>query len=290
MTEITCSACLLPEDEWRGSAKGPCGHSMCMPCFMAWIRIGRPNCPLCRGNFVSEEENRVQTYEEEQARILEGQRYEAAMRQITYQERLTRHLERVMASRERRTVFLHQTQDEFRVHCVTCTDENCRATHMRRMRWLERGKLVACPNKLSSLPQSTLGLLTQKKGIAGHKKFLLYTESTRLGEELRSRRINGFKEALRHQESVATQLKESRALTKGSVVSRTGQSLRDFVQAPMQSPGIKTFKGFTPPKRGARVGDLWESGSKQGICTGYNLWTLSDGTKTHLDKATNKWI
>jgi len=284
---------MLPENEWKGSAKGPCGHSMCMQCFLAWINLGKPNCPLCRSKFVSELDVRLQEqerYEEEQAGILEVQRYEAAMSQIRYQEQQTRHLERVMASLERRTVFLHQTQDEFRVHCITCTDEACRATHMRRMRWLERGKLVPCPKKLSSLPKSTLGLLAKQKPISPSKMQLLCNESVQLGEQITQRRINGFKEAKLRQMSLAKQVKDERAQTKGSVVRRTTLPLSSFVQAPMQSPGIKTFKGFTPPKRGARVGDLWESGSKHGICTGYNLWSLSDGTKTHLDKTTNTWI
>jgi hypothetical protein len=52
---------------------------------------------------------------------------------------------------------------------------------------------------------------------------------------------------------------------------------------------VKLFKGYTPPKRRARVGDVHErSDGIRGLCVGWNLWAYSDGSHVHLNG--NTWI
>jgi len=53
-SELTCVMCLDSEAECLGQKKGftksPCGHSMCMTCFLQWYDNGG-TCPTCRGGF-----------------------------------------------------------------------------------------------------------------------------------------------------------------------------------------------------------------------------------------------
>ena len=303
MSETECPVCLLPEKEWEGSTKAPCGHSMCMQCFLSWNRLGKPNCPLCRGSFASDRPivsfPWYTTYVNDALSLLRNWHLPSlpllpslpsllslptlAFEQYTTQRR----------RQERRKTFLSNAKEEFRAHCLTCTDAICLSSHSRHLKWLERGNLVPCPSRLSSLPRETLGLLFRQNSISRDKKKTLLAESARLGEPLNMRRLKGLKEAVTRQQNKALELNEARRKTEGSVVKRTKLPLSNYVKTVFaagqrQSPGIKTFKGYTPPKHGARIGDVWESNGIKGICTGYNLWTLSDGTKTVLK--TNKWI
>jgi hypothetical protein len=52
---------------------------------------------------------------------------------------------------------------------------------------------------------------------------------------------------------------------------------------------IKLFKGHTPPKRRARVGDVHEQKNGiRGLCVGWNLWAYSNGTRLRLEG--NRWV
>lgn len=273
--ELTCSACLQPEADWKGSAKGPCGHSMCMPCFMTWIRLGKPSCPLCRNDFV--------TAPDAGALVSQAGAYERRQAQRA-------------ASRARRQTFLYDKQDEFRAHCLLCTDAECRKTHSRRMRWLERGKLVPCPPTLSSLSKVTIGLLLSRRCTGVKKSQELHALSEVIGEPVNSRRQFGLDRAIQQQQQAAVRCLEIRRETSGSVANRGIGCTLDAIVAhhfhPTAHPphGCKLFQGFTPPKRGARVGDLWVKDDQRGVCVGFNLWRLNDGNKTYIDKATKKWV
>jgi hypothetical protein len=135
--ELTCSACLQPETDWKGSAKGPCGHSMCMPCFMTWVRLGKPSCPLCRNDFVAAAAAAALVADE--GAFLPDMVYQQEQEQVMVYGPFEHRQALRQASRARRLTFLYDKQDEFRAHCLVCTDAVCRKTHARRMRWLERG-------------------------------------------------------------------------------------------------------------------------------------------------------
>ena len=111
-----------------------------------------------------------------------------------------------------------------------------------------------------------------------------------------SRRQIGFMEALSKQNRDAHERKRDRALTAGSVKRRHGTTLA-VARANLAvlvrvgnevTTGVKVFKGFTPPKRGARTGDLYVRGTTKAICVGYNLWAFADGSRQRLKD--NVWI
>lgn len=280
---LTCSACLQPETDWKGSAKGPCGHSMCMPCFMTWVRLGKPSCPLCRNDFVAADD----------AAALDGAAlvYQQADSGYASQRDILR-----QASQARRLTFLYHKEDEFRAHCLVCTDAVCRKTHARRMRWLERGKLVPCPPPLSSLTKTTIGLLLSPRRTGKKKIMDLHAASAAMGEPVNSRRMLGLEMAIQVQLQAAVRQLQIRRATSGSVAKRSvpGGNLDAIVACHFGEGnpphGCKVTQGFTPPKHGARVGDLWVKDDQMGVCVGFNLWRLKDGSKTYLDKTTKKWV
>lgn len=289
--ELTCSACLQPEADWKGSAKGPCGHSMCMPCFMTWVQLGKPSCPLCRGAFVSE--GTAGTEGTGDAAALAA----VAAEQHDYALAADRRWEARQASLARRTTFLHERQDEFRAHCLLCTDDECRKSHSRRMRWLERGKLVPCPGPLSKLPKLTIGLLLARLSLSRSKKYYeLECQSARMGECITLRRQAGLELAILRQQDEAARVAAARQRTKGPGMRRGNIQtavMFGYGHVDQLPEGCKVFKGFTPPKRGARVGDVWlrdEADDARGVCVGHNLWALKNNTKVYLDRATKKWV
>lgn len=88
-----------------------------------------------------------------------------------------------------------------------------------------------------------------------------------------------------------------RLLTRGSVAKRHGKPLlavRVGLQDPMPATmtetksGVKIFKGFTPPKRGARTGDLYMRGDTKAVCIGWNLWEFNDGHRLRLQG--KQWV
>jgi hypothetical protein len=257
-----------------------------MPCFMTWVRLGKPSCPLCRSDFVAVDDGAALVHTPLlllQEQVYSPSQYREAQRQ---------------ASLARRQDFLYDKQDMFRTHCLVCTDAECRKTHSRRMRWLERGKLVPLPPSLSSLPKTTIGLLLSRRRTGYMKSQALHAASTAMGESVNSRRQFGLEQAIHAQLQAAVRCLEIRRATSGSVAKRGGgpsATLADIVtqhfHPTAHTPqGCKVFQGFTPPKHGARVGDLWVKDEQRGVCVGFNLWRLNDGNKTYLDKATKKWV
>jgi hypothetical protein len=245
-----------------------------MPCFMTWIRLGKPSCPLCRNDFVAVEDAAALVSDDG-----------VSQRDILRQ-----------ASQARRLNFLYDKQDTFRAHCLVCTDAECRKTHDRRMRWLERGKLVPCPPPLSSLSKTTIGLLLSRRRTGTKKSMDLHAASAAMGESVNSRRQFGLEMAIQVQKEAAQSRLNTRKATSGSVAKRSvpGGALDAIVACHFGEGnpphGCKVTQGFTPPKHGARVGDLWVKDDQMGVCVGFNLWHLNDGNKTYLDKTTKKWV
>jgi hypothetical protein len=202
------------------------------------------------------------------------------------------HMARIEASNTRRAAFLQSKQEEFSAHCLTCLDMECRRTHQRRGRWLGRGKLVACPKKLSDLPSSTLGLLLgHRTGKATRAR--LERESYACEEIISWKRKFGLAEAIYKQERDKANRQDSIELYSGNLKGRLGMSLAEAIaQLPYidisthQGP-TKVFKGFCLPKRGARTGDYYVNDTEKAICTGYNRWTFMNGANAVL--VGNRW-
>jgi hypothetical protein len=166
------------------------------------------------------------------------------------------------------------------------------ADHDRRTQWLNRGKLVPLPPRCSSLNRGMIGILMAQFRMSAAKwnSLFPYTTTMAIGLSL-SRRQIGFMEALSKQNRDAHERKRTRALTAGSIKSRHGTTLavaRANLATLGPAPGVKVFKGFTPPKRGARTGDLYVRGTTKAICVGYNLWAFADGSRQRLKG--NIWI
>jgi hypothetical protein len=258
---------------------------------MTWVRLGKPSCPLCRNDFVAADD----------AAALDGAAlvYDPLLQQdLVYQQEdyvSQRDILR-QASQARRLTFLYHKEDEFRAHCLVCTDAVCRKTHDRRMRWLERGKLVPCPPPLSSLSKTTIGALLSRRRTGHLKSRNLSAASAAMGESVNNRRMFGLEMAIQVQLQAAVRQLQIRRATSGSVAKRSvpGGDLEAIVACHFGEGnpphGCKVTQGFTPPKHGARVGDLWVKDDQMGVCVGFNLWRLNDGSKTYLDKTTKKWV
>ena len=50
--DLTCNIC--QEDLANNKIKTPCNHLFCGSCFFKWMQE-KPNCPLCRKEFVNED-------------------------------------------------------------------------------------------------------------------------------------------------------------------------------------------------------------------------------------------
>ena len=206
-----------------------------------------------------------------------------------------RHEEQVLASRVRRESFLVEKIREFRSHCLDCTDPECQRNHERKGRWLHRGKLVPCPPRLSSLSKLELGLMLSVTCKMSCRKFNRLTEYFKYDVDKcwATRRGLGLVNAIEKQMALKRRFVEMRLSTKDSARSRLGMRVSEVfadIETVKLLPGVKVFKGFTPPKRGARVGDIHQPDSSliYGVCAGYNLWRYSDNSTMAL---TNKqWI
>jgi hypothetical protein len=65
--------------------------------------------------------------------------------------------------------------------------------------------------------------------------------------------------------------------------------IRDLDQL-ILPPSTKVFKGYTPPKRHFRLGDIHEpKDGCRGVCIGHNLWRYSTGEYKRLD-GKGKWV
>ena len=102
---------------------------------------------------------------------------------------------------------------------------------------------------------------------------------------------SGFEWAKSYQVYEACKRTLMRLVTRGSVAKRHGKSLsavrvglQDLMPATVTETksGVKIFKGFTPPKRGARTGDLYMRGDAMAVCIGWNLWEFKDGHRLRL--------
>lgn len=286
MSSDICCVCLAPEADWVGSAKPRCGHSMCLPCCLTWSKTNA-SCPQCRSAFVSAPEQPAEepVYDLAEVRAANTARWLA--RRAEAEARRDAHQAQMHASAMRRRVFLNRTRADWTTHCATCTTPSCMANHERRTRWLNRGKLVPLNTPCSSLGKTMIGLLLAANGISTHKWSTL-TAYTRAPE---SRRQRGFIAALERQNTAAKERKQVRATTAGAVSKRHGTPLsvaRANLDTLEQKPGVKVFKGFQPPKRGARTGDLYIHGAAKAICVGWHTWAYADGSRQCLKD--NAWI
>lgn len=282
---IDCPICYLPQSQWHGSTKAKCGHDVCMPCLLTWA-AQNPTCPMCRNRLT----NAVVAVEDEynpdagwgfmMPAIAERSRHE----ELRYQSSL------------RRIEFLEQTRSRFETHCETCTDSTCITTHNRQRIWLTKGKLVPLPKKLGELLPQELNFLIRGSRMGAEIKARLSVDILRLGGEYPAyRRIAGFLRAVEHQRAASESMKAVREDFKGSVVYRLGTTLQsalstDKIAAPAEPYGVKVFRGFTPPKRGARVGDIYKRGTLTARCTGHHLWTYTDGSMMRWDSKQRNWM
>jgi hypothetical protein len=222
-------------------------------------------------------------------------------------ERREAHETRVRLSAVRRRDFLEQQIDSHITHCMTCTDPECMSNHTRQTTWLVRGKLVPLPPRIKSLDKLVLGYMLGKgrgrmgSAMRGNIEIQLIQLHGSLPHK---RRINGLLIAIQIQQSNKEIVSMHRERTKGSVALRLtnhADGLPAIVaqlqtKKPELSIGlgttlnymVKLFKGYTPPKRRARVGDIHErSDGMRGMCVGWNLWAYSDGSRLRLDG--NRW-
>jgi len=306
MSDKICSACLAPEGEWLGSAKARCGHSMCLPCCLTWSKTNA-SCPECRAEFVPQAQTSAAPADEadwgEDLSGLVMETYEEvwARRNAERRQRRQAHEAQVDASNERRNVFLQQARLDWTAHCATCTDPACLANHVRRTNWLERGKLVAQPARLSTLTKPLLGLLLSHRNISRTKIEALEASCQLHSTEFfyLQKRRHGLLRAIETQQTAAQWRKSAYSATSGSIVERLGTTLlcaraelvQDadaFVLKHTTARKVTVFKGFTPPKRGARTGDLYVRDDKKAICVGFHLWYFSDGSRTNLQG--NTWV
>ena len=275
-----CCICLEQEKAWEGSTKTKCGHDMCMPCFVKIVsqNANYVKCPLCRRSLPNVGFNFTQVGDE-------PPRLEVPWRDTVEEERFR--IQRVRAqhfieSRMRRTGYLTAKKESWEEHCMFCKDKVCQETHERRTRWLEKGRLVPCPIPLQKENKTVFHLIQDGQIL---RSSCLYRRATALlGRELSTIEIlsrrKGLECAIQRQKDVANTNKQVRVDTAGSIVCRLGTTLsmaimdnHDDLQKRMSNPGVKVFKGFTPPKRGARTGDYWMNSGKIFICSGYYLWT-----------------
>jgi len=292
-SDLICSACLAPEADWAGSAKARCGHSMCLPCCLTWSK-SNASCPECRASFApsapeprqpvpawtpTPEAELLRAHDQAEMRA----RDQAAMQAWAVRDQA--HRARVAASAARREIFLQQTRADWASHLTTCTDAACMATHIRRTNWLDRGRLVPQPAPVSSLGRTMIGLLMAAGRMSSNKQRTVcrYTEMPS------SRRMMGFMYACHKQQETARFNAGVRAQTAGAVSKRHGTSLA-VAKATLSTftsdsnPGVKVFKGFTLPKRGARTGDLYITATDRAVCVGHNLWHHADGSRSRLVK------
>jgi len=299
-----CPICYAPESDWEGFAKTKCGHTMCMPCLLDWTAANSgAKCPMCRGGLRKTESNTiVQTpieHEDVEVRTM-GQRewieQEQMVRMMQREQMDQEHMDQIVeeqqmnaeeriASRVRRESFLQEKIREFRTHCLDCSDPECQRNHERKGRWLHRGKLMPCPPRLSSLSKLELGLMLSVRCPPSLKKFRDLTRNFDhyVNPLWSSWRGWGLVKAIEKQMAAKRSFVALRSSTKDSVKLRLGLALSEVfidIETVKLRPGVKVFKGFTPPKRGARVGDIHqqESAPTYGVCVGYNLWRYSDNS------------
>ena len=293
-SDLICSACLAPEAEWAGSAKARCGHSMCLPCCLTWSK-SNASCPECRASFApsapaprqpvpawtpTPEAELLRAHDQAEMRA----RDQARMQDWAARDRA--HRAQVAASAARREIFLQQTRADWSSHLTTCTDPRCMATHIRRTNWLDRGRLVPQPAPVSSLGRTMIGLLMAGGRMSPRKQRTV----CRYIEMPSSKRMLGFRQACYTQQQEAQSKAAARAHTAGAVSKRHAAplsvvkaNLNDFEATP-HFPGVKIFKGFTLPKRGARTGDLYITATNRAVCVGHNLWHHADGSRSRLVK------
>jgi len=173
---------------------------------------------------------------------------------------------------------------------------------------MEKGKLVPLPPQIKCLDRLVLGYMLGKgRGrISATKRSVLYNRIIELyGGIPDSRRITKLLRAIQDQQRTKESYRSHREVTKGSVALRLTdhasglpaivaqlQTKRPEISAELAytpSYKVKLFKGHTPPKRKARVGDIHQTADGvRGMCVGWNLWSYSDGSRLRLDG--NRWV
>jgi len=327
--ERDCPVCYEPESAWEGSTKAKCGHAMCMQCFLEWTVVKKNmSCPMCRGNVRAsrfqepQEPQEIQPAQWLQSALYHWQQYREendeddyhiqALEHQEYHARREAHEARVRASAERRRVFLEQQQDLYIAHCMTCSDEACISNHVRNTRWLMgRRKLIPLPPRIKCLPRLVLGYMLGKgrgrMGVALRERIV--SQITRLyGSIPDPRRITKLLNAIRDQERTKESYRSHREHSMGSVTLRLTDHAAGLpaIVAQLQTKkpefefstefpdyrpnyNVKLFRGYTPPKRRARVGDIHQKiDGVRGMCVGWNLWAYSNGSRLRLDG--NRWV
>jgi hypothetical protein len=160
------------------------------------------------------------------------------------------------------------------------------ATHIRRTNWLNRGRLVPVGPSVSSLGSTLIGLLMSRGRMSRTKRQAVCPSAAMPSGQ----RVRGFMWAQARQIEAAQHNAANRGATAGAVSKRHGTTLAvaktnlSTFTSDSMNPGVKVFKGFTLPKRGARSGDLYITPTNRAICIGHNLWLNADGSKSRLVK------
>jgi hypothetical protein len=270
---------------------------------------------MCRGNVRSvqpQEPQEIQPDQWMESALYNWQQYREEEDEDRYnfidrlreEQQREAHEAQLRASAERRAVFLAQQKDSFIDHCMTCNDQACISIHARQTRWLiGRGKLVPLPPRIKSLDRLILGFMLGKgRGCIG------VAMRGRIGSQIiqlhgsipHGRRIAKLLHAIRDQQNTKECYRSHRERTKESVALRltdhtaglpaivtqlqtkNPEISTEFPNSPNYS--VKLFRGYTPPKRRARVGDIHQKiDGVRGMCVGWNLWAYSNGTRLRLD-------
>ena len=256
-TPKECMICYRDEAEWNGSARTKCGHEMCMDCFLCVVGKGG-NCPMCRGGLPSIQ---VEAPAPAPAPVI-VQRIE--------QSRWERGQQLKRESKMRRSGYLNARKEEWTRHCTSCSDASCIATHERKTKWLNRGKLCAVPPALRTEGRMMIGYILGLKRMGKEKSRRLAFLIPDYKEH--QRRSFGLWRKIEIQQEEAQRRKMVRTETAGNNTERLATGV-----------GVKVFTGFTLPKRGARTGDRYEKDGRAAQCVGFHLWQWVDGTKSRLD-------
>ena len=295
---IDCPICYLPQSQWHGSTKAKCGHDVCMPCLLTWAS-SNPTCPMCRNSLT----NAIVPVEDDDNMdfgwgfMMPADEAPLVAAPLSSGERRRLHAERRHESSVRRQAFLVDKKFEFETHIATCTDAICISTHSRRRNWLNKGRLVPLPKQINSLIPQELNFLIRGSRMGVQTRGRLGAEILILGGNYpECRRLNGFLRAVSQQRTAAEDRRAERKIDKGCVVNRLGTTLQTALltdksseTAPALRSGVKVFEGCCPPKRGARVGDVYRRGARYARCVGHHLWSYMDGSTMRWDSKLRHW-
>jgi hypothetical protein len=235
----------------------------------------KASCPMCRTDFLpatATEDNNALALTADTNHI----NTEQLDRELAYRDARAQ-------ARTERQVLREMRLLEHNEHCNTCTDSECQETHARLHYSIVRHLSGVSP-RLSSLPHAFIVLLS---GFRAETRSLRNRLLDAVWSSPDQRRIAGLMKANLKQEQNKYLLSCQRKWNKPT--RHSNDTIRDLDQKPL-TEGTKVFKGYTPPKRHFRLGDIHEQKDGcRGVCIGHNLWRYSNGEYKRLD-GKGKWL